>query len=146
VVPAKADAIATETTVSAAGAPQGNGGSGIKADTVVVYPGGVAGTDIRGQGQGYFTWDLKPGSSMVEGVVRDAKSGPDGRVLQVYYPQAGGTVVIPPDATVVALEPADASLLKPDAQVFVPIANRKTDGTLTSDLIAVGKNGLTPPM
>ena len=83
---------------------------------------------------------------MIQGVVREIETGPEGLVLSVYYPQAGATVVIPPDAPVVTLEAGDAGLLQPGSHVFVPNAERRPDGTLSTGLVAVGRNGFVPPM
>ena len=48
-------------------------------------------------------------------------------------------------APVVMIEPGDASMLVPGAHVLVTAA-KQADGTLTSDRVSVGKNGLVPPI
>ncbi len=113
----------------------------MRAALVVVHPGGIG-----GPGEGYFTWNLTPDSAMVQGEVRKAESGPDGRVLQIYYTQAGSTVVIPPGTPVIRPEPGDAGLLKKGATVFVPTAGKGPGDIYSAELVAVGKDGYAPPM
>jgi hypothetical protein len=43
------------------------------------------------------------------------------------------------------VEPGDLSMLVPGAHIVVT-ATKQLDGTLTSDRISVGKNGLVPPI
>ena len=55
-------------------------------------------------------------------------------------------MVVPPQAPVVRLEPGYASLLRPGGHVFVPSAARRPDGTLSTNVVAIGRDGLVPPM
>jgi len=137
--PAKADAVEMETSIGAAGVQQQK--ERIKASVVVIYPQGSAGTS-----NDYLTWDLTPDSTMRNGIVRSVENGPDGRVVSLSYPQGGATVVIPAEATVMALQQADKSLLKKGAQIFVPSAEKGSDGALTAEMVAVGKDGFKPPL
>jgi hypothetical protein len=137
--PIQADAVGEDASVGAAAVKQPDGR--MKALLVVVHPGGIG-----GPGEGYLTWDLTSDSTMVQGEVREATDGPDGRVLQIYYTQAGNTVVVPPGTPVVKLEPGDEGLLKKGATVFVPNAEKGAGDTLTAELVAVGKDGYAPPM
>jgi len=50
-----------------------------------------------------------------------------GRKLTLKYQDGEKTVVLPPDVTVVKLEPADRSQLKPGVHLFA-IASRQPDG------------------
>ena len=45
----------------------------------------------------------------------------------------------------VTFQPADASLLKPGAAVFL-IAQKQPDGTLTAARVTAEKDGVKPPM
>ena len=137
--PTTPEALAVDDVIGAAAA--GQPGEPQEAVVVVVVP-----EELGGAGEGYFTWDLTPDTMMIQGVVRGVEAGPDGLVLSVYYPQAGATVVVPPDVPVVALEAGDAGLLQPGSHVFVPSAERRPDGTLSTGLVAVGRNGFVPPM
>lgn len=139
-VPIQPDAVGEDATVTAATVRQPDGRA--KALLVVVQPG-----NIGGPAEGYLTWDLTPDSTMVQGEVREAQSGPDGRVIQIYYTQAGATVLIPPGTPVVRLEPGDTGLLAKGAAIFVPNAEQAAGGdALSAQLVAVGKDGFAPPM
>lgn len=137
--PADAKSVATEAFIGAAGASEQK--ERIKAAVVVVYPQGGA-----GESSDYLTWDLTPDSTMRNGVVRSVESGPDGQIVGLSYPQGGSTVVIPPDATVMSLAQADHGLLRQGAQIFVPSAEKGSDGSLEADMVAVGKDGFRPPL
>ena len=54
------------------------------------------------------------------------------------------TIVVPPSTPIVAFEPADKGVLAPGAKVFAVVS--KDGGKLEGKLVAVGKDGLTPPM
>ncbi|WP_132255627.1 metal ABC transporter permease [Methylobacterium segetis] len=92
-------------------------------------------------------------SAMTNGTV--AKSGGSGggagggaggeKTLTVTYDKEGSKqIVVPPQAPIVAFEPADPAILKPGSKIFVVAA--KDGGKLDGKLVAVGKDGLTPPM
>lgn len=137
--PIQPDAIGDDATIGAATVRLPDGRA--KALLVVVHPG-----NIGGPGEGYLTWDLTPDSTMVQGEVRKTESTPDGRVVQIYYTQAGATVLIPPGTPVVRLEPGDAGLLTKGATVFVPNAEKGPGDALSAEMIAVGKDGYAPPL
>jgi hypothetical protein len=137
--PIEPDAVGEDANIGAAAVKQPDGR--MKALLVVVHPGGIG-----GPGEGYLTWDLTPDSTMVQGEVRKAESGPDGRVLQIFLTQAGATVVVPPGTPVVRLEPGDAGLLEQGATVFVPNAEKGPGDTLSAEFVAVGKDGYAPPL
>jgi len=87
-------------------------------------------------------------SSMTNATVAssNAGSGSGGeRTLTVTYDKDGSkTIVVPPKAPIVAFDPADKSILTPGAKIFVVAA--KDGAKLEGKLVAVGKDGLTPPM
>lgn len=133
------EALTENATIGAAAVKQPDGR--LKALLVVLYP-----SDLGGSGEGYFTWNLAPDSMMVQGEVRSVETGPDGRVVSVYYPQAGATLVVPSGTPIVALEPGGPDLLRENAHFFVPNAGRTEGDGLTAELVAVGKDGFVPPM
>lgn len=137
--PTTPEALTVDTVIGTAAV--GDPSDRLEAVVVVIFP-----EELEGGGEGYFTWDLKPDSIMIHGAVRSAEAGPDGRVVEIYYPQAGATVVVPPETPVVALKPGDTSLLQQGSHVYVPNAEQRPDGTLTTDLVAVGEKGFVPPM
>ena len=69
----------------------------------------------------------------------------DGRTLTVNYGAGEQKIVVPNGVPVVTLAPADRAMLAPGAHV-IAFALKADDGTLTAGAVAVGKDGLTPPM
>ncbi len=136
---------------------------------VVLFP-----EAMRGTGEGHYPWDEiqdttagdapKVKSAMTNGTVKAtttaapkvksamtngtvAKSAGAGGVttLTVSYGADGSkTIAVPASAPVVTFEPADAAILKPGAKAFVIAGNE--DGKLSARRVAVGKDGLRPPM
>jgi hypothetical protein len=137
--PAKAEVVAAEAMIGASGPQQQK--ERIRADIVVVYPPASAGAS-----EDYLTWDTSPETAMRSGVVRSVENGPDGRIVSISYPQGGATVVIAPEAKVMALEPADRSLLKKGAHIYVPSAKKRPDGSMAAAAVVVGKDGFKPPL
>ena len=54
------------------------------------------------------------------------------------------TILVPPTAPIVAFQPADRSAVMTGAHVFIKAS--EDGGKTTADFVAVGKEGLTPPM
>lgn len=138
---------------------------------VVLFP-----EEMRGTAEGHYAWDAIPDqtgggsvvkSSMTNGTVKaggaggapkvkssmtnatvagNTAGGASGeRTLTVTYDKDGAkTIVVPPKAPIVAFEKSDKSVLTPGGKIFVVAA--KDGDTLTAKLVAVGKDGLTPPM
>ncbi|GLS43369.1 metal ABC transporter permease [Methylobacterium brachythecii] len=135
---------------------------------VVLFP-----EKMRGTGEGHYDWDeiqdtsaggTKVKSSMTNGTVKAATGAPKvkssmtngtvskstsatgAKTLTVSYGKDGGTqtITVPPSAPIVTFEPADAAVMKPGAKVFVIAGNE--DGKLSAKRVAVGKDGLRPPM
>ena len=100
---------------------------------------------MRGSGEGHRSFDLGPKSTMTNGTVGQEVVGTTGRSLTVKYKGGEKTIVVPPDVPVVTFEPGDRAELIPGAHVIV-FAHSEADGALSSEQIAVGKDGLTPPM
>jgi hypothetical protein len=85
-------------------------------------------------------------SSMTNATVASSTAASGGeRTLTVTYDKDGSkTIVVPQKAPIVAFEPADKSILTPGGKIFVVAA--KDGGKLEGKLVAVGKDGLIPPM
>jgi 1-acyl-sn-glycerol-3-phosphate acyltransferase len=111
--------------------------SGAKALEVVVFP-----EAMRGAGEGNYGWDLKPKSSMTNATVSTAVQGVDGQTVTLSYKGGQKKVTIAPDTPIVTFAPATAADIKPGAAVFIVAAG----GTLDKGFIAVGKDGVVPPM
>jgi hypothetical protein len=101
---------------------------------------------MRGSNEGHYPWDLKPGSMMTNATVADAVAmNPGGRRMTLKYKDGEKTIVVPDDAPIVTFEPGDKAMLVPGAHILVTAA-KQPDGGLTAGRVAVGKNGLVPPM
>ncbi|GJE46109.1 metal ABC transporter permease [Methylobacterium soli] len=136
---------------------------------VVIFP-----ESMRGTGEGHYAWDAitdhtaaggakvksamtngtvkaesaagpKVKSAMTNGTVAKTSGASGEKMLTVTYDKDGAKqIAVPPQAPIVAFEPADKAVLKPGAKVFAVVTR---DGeTLAGKLVAVGKDGLTPPM
>ncbi len=125
--------------VGIASLPTASGGAG--AVEVLVFP-----PAMKGTGEGSYPWDLKPKSTMTNATVTNAVKGVDGRTLDLSY--SGGKekkISVPDGVPIVTFGPATEADLKPGATVFVP-AQRGDDGVLAAGFVAVGTNGVNPPM
>ena len=117
------------------------GPDGNKALEVVVFP-----EAMRGTGEGNYGWDLKPKSAMTNATVGQSVESVDGRKITLKYKGGEKTVTISPATPIVTIAGATKDDIKAGAKVFVS-GVPSDDGThLTKGFIAVGKDGVTPPM
>jgi len=125
---------------------------------------------MRGTGEGHRDWDTIPDtlaggkrvksamtngtvktgsgprvkSAMTNGTVASSGRAGDATTLVVTYDKDRSlTILVPPQAPIVAYEPADRSIVQAGGKVFIT-AERDGNG-LTAVRISVGKDGLTPP-
>jgi hypothetical protein len=91
-------------------------------------------------------WDLQPGSTMTNAIVDTTVAGVDGQTIMVKYKDGEKKVIVPPNTAVVAYAPGDKSELKPGAHIFIFAAAKQADGSLTTQAINVGRDGVVPPM
>jgi hypothetical protein len=132
-------AIKVGSFVGAASMPQPDGTQ--NALEVLVFP-----EAMRGSGEGHYPWDLQPGSMMTNATVADAVVvGQAGYKLTLRYKEGEKTVIVAPDTPIVTFEPGDKAMLVPGVHIIVTAA-KQADGSLTTGRVAVGKNGLVPPM
>jgi hypothetical protein len=139
VTKASVDDIKPGDFVGIASLPTASGGDG--AIEVLVFP-----PAMKGTGEGNYPWDLKPKSSMTNATVTNAVKGVEGRTLDLSY--SGGKekkISVPDGVPIVTFGPATEADLKPGATVFVP-AQKGDDGALAAGFVAVGTNGVDPPM
>jgi hypothetical protein len=101
--------------------------------------------NMRGTAEGQFPWDLVPDGIMTNATVSQITGAPEGQVMKVSYKGSEAEVTVPPSIPIVAYVPADTSLLKPGAAVFV-FARKQADGTLTAASVTAEKDGVKPPM
>ena len=136
--PIEASAIAKGTFVGTATLPQRDGTQ--RALEVVVFP-----ESARGSGEGHYPWDLAPGSMMTNATVAEVVGLDQARRMTLKYPGGEQVVVVPPKAPIVTFEPGSPEMLRPGAHVFL-VATAEPDGSLKANRVAVGKDGLVPPM
>jgi hypothetical protein len=124
--------------IGVTGMPQADGSQ--KAVEVHIFP-----EKARGTGEGFRPWDLRPNSTMTNATVAEQVVGNDGQSLLLKYKDGEKKIVVDTDTPVVSFVDGDRADLKPGAKVIV-FVTREGDGTLSSKRIAVGRDGLTPPM
>ena len=108
---------------------------------VLVFP-----ESMRGSNEGHYPWDLKPGSMMTNATIADVVSvGQGGRRMTLKYKDGEKSIVVPQDVPIVTFEPGDKAMLVPGAHILIT-ATKQPDGSLTAARVAVGKDGLVPPM
>jgi Domain of unknown function (DUF5666) len=127
------------TYVGITGMPKSDGSQ--RAVEVHIFP-----EALRGTGDGHRPWDLVPDSTMTNGNIEEQVAGVDGQTLKLKYKDGEQKIEILPQTQVVAFEKATAADLKAGEKIFVAAATKLPDGTYEAQRIAVGKNGLTPPM
>jgi hypothetical protein len=64
----------------------------------------------------------------------------------VKYKDGEKTVAVVPETSIVAMGPGTPDLLKPGAKILIFGAGKAADGSLTTQGVLVGKDGLVPPM
>ena len=116
-------------------------GGTLRATEVHIFP-----ESMRGTGEGHRAWDLGPTSTMTNGTVALAVQKIEGNTLTIKYKDGEKTVVVTPDTAIVSYVLADRSELKANAKVFIGAATQNADGSLETDRVNVGRDGLTPPM
>lgn len=101
---------------------------------------------MRGAAEGFRPWDLRPNSTMTNATVANTVAGVDGQNILVKYKDGEKKVVVPPETPIVAFVTGNKSEIKPDAKIIIFGATKKEDGTLETNRIGVGLDGITPPM
>jgi hypothetical protein len=130
-------AIKPNSYIGTAAAPLPNGD--LKALEVHVFP-----ESMRGTGDGHRPFDLGPNSTMTNGTVGSVVGSSD-RTLTVKYQGGEKKVEVPADVPIVTFEPGSSADIKPGAKVII-FGMKGADGSLSTERISVGKDGLTPPM
>lgn len=84
-------------------------------------------------------------SSMTNGTVKAGKDAGGSKSIEVTYDGGQSKIVqVPASAPIVAFEKADKSIVTKGAPVF--IVSARDGDTLGGKLVAVGKDGVVPPM
>jgi hypothetical protein len=100
----------------------------------------------RGVAEGFRPWDLRPNSTMTNATVAETVASTDGQNILVKYKDGEKKVVVPPGTPIVTFVPGEKSELKPGAKIIIFGATKKDDGTLETNRVNVGRDGITPPM
>ena len=119
--------------------PQPDGSQ--KAFAIHIFP-----EAMRGAAEGHRPWDQRPNSTMTNATVAETVAGVDGQVINVKYKDGEKKVVVPPDAAIVAFADGEKSEIKPGAKIIIFGAKKLDDGSLETNRIGVGRDGITPPM
>ena len=89
-------------------------------------------------------YGIKDNTSMTNGDVASASEEGGAKSITVTYNGGKQTILVPPTAPIVTFQPAEHSAAMIGAHVFIKAS---VDGSeATADQVAVGKDGLTPPM
>ena len=119
--------------------PQPDGSQ--KAFAIHIFP-----EAMRGAAEGHRPWDQRANSTMTNATVAETVASVDGQVIQVKYKDGEKKVVVPPDAAIVAFADGEKSEIKPGARIIIFGAKKMDDGSLETNRIGVGRDGITPPM
>jgi len=138
VVKASLSDIKQGSFIGVTGMPQADGSQ--KAMEIHIFP-----EALRGTGEGHRPWDLAPNSTMTNATVAQMVKGVQGHEISLKYKDGEKKIVVAQNTAIVAYVPADKGELRPGAKI-VAAASKKEDGTLEAATIAVGRDGITPPM
>ncbi|WP_241656613.1 hypothetical protein [Sphingomonas oligophenolica] len=131
----------------------------LRAVELVIFP-----ESMRGTGEGHYDWDV-PGvvaaaggnagassamtngtveqqSAMTNGTVTGGAGKPGETTLTISYKGGTSKVLVPVGTPIVRFEPTDRAILAKGQRVFAVT----TPDAPGAKFVAVGKNGLTPPM
>jgi hypothetical protein len=142
-------------------------GTARQALEVVVFP-----PSMRGAGEGHYSWDKLPdpamaghanvtssmtngnvtsamngtmvNSAMTNGTIKSASAQAGSKRITVTYKGGQKQILVPPNAPIVTFQPATHAAIKTGAKVFIKAA--RDSGKTTAQFVAIGKNGVTPPM
>jgi hypothetical protein len=113
----------------------------LKAIEIHIFP-----EAMRGTGEGFRDFDLQPKSTMTNAAVTGIVDSADGRLLTLTYKGGEKKVVVPANASIVALEPGKKEDLRPGIGIIVVGAEELPDHTFRTNRITIGRNGVNPPM
>lgn len=124
--------------VGVASLPKGSGPDG--AIEVLIFP-----ASMKGTGEGNRPWDAQPNSQMTNATVSNAVKSVDGHTITLTYQGKEKTITIADATPIVTLAPATKDDLKTGAGVIVT-GEKAADGSISASQVAVGLDGITPPM
>jgi hypothetical protein len=113
----------------------------LKAVAIHIFPPAAKGT-----AEGHRPWDLMPEATMTNATVDGVVTQGTGSTIKVKYKDGEKTVSVTPETAIVAMGPGTPALLTPGAKILIFGAAKAADGSLSTQNVVVGKDGLTPPM
>jgi hypothetical protein len=122
--------------IGSAATPQADGSQ--KALEVHIFP-----EAMRGTGEGHRPYTL-PNSTMTNGTAGNAVKAVDGDAIMVSYKGGEKKILVPAGVPIVRYEIGDRSDLKPGAAFTILSAVKKSDGSLETNRVNVGRNGAVP--
>lgn len=139
VTQAKISDIKPDSFIGTAAVPQSDGT--LKALEVHVFA-----PSLRGSGEGFNPFESANGqvNTMTNGTVGKLVNR-NGHTMTVKYKDKEKRVIVPDNAPVVMITPADKSVLNPGTKVVL-FAMINDKGQKVARGISAGKDGLTPPM
>jgi hypothetical protein len=138
VTTASANDIKPGDYVGIASLPKSDGRDG--ALEVLIFPAAMKGT-----GEAISAYDLKPNSKMTNATVSNIDRGASGQELTLSFKGEQKKMSVPTGTPIVTFANATQSNLVSGAAVIVT-AEKAPDGSLSASRVAVGLNGIVPPM
>lgn len=135
---ASVDDIKPGDYVGIASLPKSDGGDG--ALEVLIFPAAMKGT-----GEGISAYDLKPNSKMTNATVSNIDKGASGQELTLSFKGETRKMSVPTGTPIVTFANASQSNLVSGAAIIVT-AEKASDGSLSASRVAVGLDGIVPPM
>src|SRR5262245_30339300 len=127
------------TFIGATSLPEADGS--LRALEVHIFP-----EAMRGTGEGHRPWDLAPQSTMTNANGETAVSDVQGQTLSVKYKDGEKTIKVTPETAVVSFAPGNQADVKAGTKIFIAAGQKQPDGSLQTQRMNYGKDGLTPPM
>ena len=97
---------------------------------------------MRGVGEGFGPFDVRPNSTMTNATVDNQVKGVDGQTLTVKYRDGEQKVLVTPTTEITEAARKSATDLKPGQKVTVFAAKKQPDGTLEAPNLSFGDYGV----
>ena len=131
--------VAPGTFVGITSMPSDKGGQ--KALEIHIFP-----EAMRGTGEGQRAWDIAPQTTMTNGNIDLRVAAVAGEDLTLSFKGGTAKIEVPPETTIVAFAESRPDDLKPGNKAILFGLKTGDDGILEAAAIAIGRDGLTPPM
>jgi hypothetical protein len=113
----------------------------LRAVAIHIFPDAAKGT-----AEGHRAWDLAPETTMTNATVDGVVTAGSGSTIKLKYKDGEKTVIVTPQTAIVAMGPGKPDMLKPGAKILIFGAVKAADGSLSTQGVVVGKDGMAPPM